>query len=86
MKLTDSHYAKAYKKQIEKVFPKDEAARLWKTAERYFRRLVSRNANIPKEVALHTNKNIFPAIAVYKNDDHAGFEKKAYQLKKLSLI
>lgn len=66
MKLTDSHYAKAYKKQIEMVFPKDETSRLWKTAERYFRRLVSENANIPKEVALHTNKNIFTAIAIYK--------------------
>lgn len=66
MKLTDSHCAKAYKKQIETVFPKEEAVSLWKTAERFYRRLVSENANIPKEVALHTDKNIFPAIAVYK--------------------
>lgn len=39
---------------------------IWKKAEKNYRRLLSENANIPKEVAFHTNKSIFPAIAVYK--------------------
>lgn len=66
MKLTDSQYARAYKKEIEASFAAEEASRLWKTAENHFRQLVSENVHIPKEVAVHTNKNIFPAIAVYK--------------------
>lgn len=66
MKLTDSQYARAYKKEIETVFTAKEASRLWETAEDHYRQLLSENAHVPKEVAAHTNANIFPAIAVYK--------------------
>lgn len=66
MKLTDSPYARAYKKEIEASFTAEEAFELWKTAENHYRQLLSENAHVPKEVAVHTKENIFPAIAVYK--------------------
>lgn len=66
MKLTDSEYAQSYIKQTEKLFTRDEALVIRKKAEKNYCRLLSENADLPKEVAMHTDKNIFPAIAVYK--------------------
>lgn len=66
MDETDSQYARAYKKEIEASFTAEETSELWKTAENYYRQLLSENAQVPKEIAVHTNENIFPAIAVYK--------------------
>lgn len=66
MKLMDSEYARSYIKQTEKVLTKDEALVIREKAEENYRRLLLENANIPKEIAMHTDKSIFPAIAVYK--------------------
>lgn len=52
MKLTDSQYARAYKKEIETVVTVEEASRIWKAAENHYRQLLSKNAQVPKEVAV----------------------------------
>lgn len=66
MKLIESKYAAAYKKELEGIFSKSEADAFWTTAELTFQKLISENPNQSDAVRKHTYVSIFPAISIYK--------------------
>lgn len=66
MNLIDSKYAKSYKEEMERIFPKEEVKALWKNAESIFQDLINDNPNQSELEKKHTYISIFPAIAIYK--------------------